>query len=229
MKVYEGMSFPEIAGKLCGGSEKAARILFARGLDLLRPRVRRLSGTDDRPASSPRSRRRRAVTAFDPDDLYLEFADRFIRTGDREVPASWPDSVRGASDSSLRRREAPPGNRRWVRDVAGRRCAAFGSEKAARILFARDSTSSGRGCGGFRARTTGRPLPPRRRRRRAVTAFDPTNSTCSSPTGSSRQAIARSPPRGRHRPRALPLLPRGDGPRLGAARRGSGGARPRRG
>jgi RNA polymerase sigma factor (sigma-70 family) len=53
LKVYEGKSFPEISDELSLGSEKCARILFAKGLELLRPRVRRLTGSDDRPGEFP--------------------------------------------------------------------------------------------------------------------------------------------------------------------------------
>lgn len=49
LKVFEGCSFPEISERLSLESEKRARILVARGIDLLRPRVRRLTGSDDRP------------------------------------------------------------------------------------------------------------------------------------------------------------------------------------
>ena len=30
----------------------------------------------------------------DHDRLYLEFTERLIETGDREIPASWPEDVR---------------------------------------------------------------------------------------------------------------------------------------
>jgi RNA polymerase sigma factor (sigma-70 family) len=53
LKVFEGCSFPEIGDRLSLGSEKRARLLFARGIDLLRPRVRRLAGSDDRPGLFP--------------------------------------------------------------------------------------------------------------------------------------------------------------------------------
>lgn len=53
LKVFEGYSFPEISERMALDSEKRARILVARGIDLLRPRVRRLTGSDDRPGLFP--------------------------------------------------------------------------------------------------------------------------------------------------------------------------------
>ncbi|MBI4602837.1 MAG: hypothetical protein HY721_12845 [Planctomycetes bacterium] len=49
LRVFEGSSFPEIRERLSLDSERCARLLFLRGLDQLRPRVRRLAGSDDRP------------------------------------------------------------------------------------------------------------------------------------------------------------------------------------
>ena len=53
LKLFEECSFPEISERLSLDSEKSARLLFAQGIELLRPRVRRLTGSDDRPGLYP--------------------------------------------------------------------------------------------------------------------------------------------------------------------------------
>ncbi|MBI4604196.1 MAG: hypothetical protein HY721_19735 [Planctomycetes bacterium] len=44
MKLFDGLSWPEIRERLGLATEKKARVLFARGLDLLRPRVKEAIG-----------------------------------------------------------------------------------------------------------------------------------------------------------------------------------------
>ncbi|HZN58536.1 MAG TPA: hypothetical protein VFD71_10720, partial [Planctomycetota bacterium] len=44
LKVYEGLSWPELKDAMGLTSEKRARTLVARGLELLRPRVERALG-----------------------------------------------------------------------------------------------------------------------------------------------------------------------------------------
>ena len=46
LKVFEGQSWPEIKETLGLSSEKRARTLFARGIDILRPRVERSLGRE---------------------------------------------------------------------------------------------------------------------------------------------------------------------------------------